>query len=78
MKLILEDIKIANALKDLNITFYLTGNKGHIRGLILKGLRPSRLSRNGFTALHLAAYKVTVNKEIMIGICLGLACFVIC
>ncbi|XP_075895727.1 serine/threonine-protein kinase TNNI3K [Nelusetta ayraudi] len=33
------------------------GNKGHIRGLILKGLRPSRLSRNGFTALHLAAYK---------------------
>ncbi|XP_029684460.1 serine/threonine-protein kinase TNNI3K isoform X1 [Takifugu rubripes] len=33
------------------------GNKAHIRALILKGLRPSRLSRNGFTALHLAAYK---------------------
>ncbi|KAK7888902.1 hypothetical protein WMY93_024462 [Mugilogobius chulae] len=33
------------------------GNKGHIRTLILKGLRPSRLSKNGFTALHLAAYK---------------------
>ncbi|MEQ2171654.1 hypothetical protein GOODEAATRI_013091 [Goodea atripinnis] len=24
---------------------------------MLKGLRPSRLTRNGFTALHLAAYK---------------------
>uniref|UniRef100_A0A3B4AVJ7 Protein kinase domain-containing protein n=1 Tax=Periophthalmus magnuspinnatus TaxID=409849 RepID=A0A3B4AVJ7_9GOBI len=33
------------------------GNTGHIRTLILKGLRPSRLSKNGFTALHLAAYK---------------------
>ncbi|KAE8294261.1 Serine/threonine-protein kinase TNNI3K [Larimichthys crocea] len=33
------------------------GNKAHIRALMLKGLRPSRLSRNGFTALHLAAYK---------------------
>uniref|UniRef100_A0A671UWZ9 Serine/threonine-protein kinase TNNI3K n=1 Tax=Sparus aurata TaxID=8175 RepID=A0A671UWZ9_SPAAU len=33
------------------------GNKAHIRTLMLKGLRPSRLSRNGFTALHLAAYK---------------------
>uniref|UniRef100_A0A8C3G2V5 Serine/threonine-protein kinase TNNI3K n=1 Tax=Cyclopterus lumpus TaxID=8103 RepID=A0A8C3G2V5_CYCLU len=33
------------------------GNKTHIRTLMLKGLRPSRLSRNGFTALHLAAYK---------------------
>ncbi|XP_060889246.1 serine/threonine-protein kinase TNNI3K isoform X2 [Labrus mixtus] len=33
------------------------GNKDHIRNLMLKGLRPSRLSRNGFTALHLAAYK---------------------
>lgn len=38
------------------------GNKAHIRALILKGLRPSRLSRNGFTALHLAAYKVGVEK----------------
>uniref|UniRef100_A0AAQ6IHC8 Serine/threonine-protein kinase TNNI3K n=1 Tax=Anabas testudineus TaxID=64144 RepID=A0AAQ6IHC8_ANATE len=34
------------------------GNKAHIRTLMLKGLRPSRLSRNGFTALHLAAYKL--------------------
>lgn len=25
---------------------------------MLKGLRPSRLTRNGFTALHLAVYKV--------------------
>ncbi|XP_003439857.1 serine/threonine-protein kinase TNNI3K [Oreochromis niloticus] len=33
------------------------GNKAHMRTLILKGLRPSRLTRNGFTALHLAAYK---------------------
>ncbi|XP_067369788.1 serine/threonine-protein kinase TNNI3K isoform X2 [Channa argus] len=33
------------------------GNKAHMRTLMLKGLRPSRLSRNGFTALHLAAYK---------------------
>ncbi|XP_068447439.1 serine/threonine-protein kinase TNNI3K isoform X3 [Clinocottus analis] len=33
------------------------GNKTHVRTLTLKGLRPSRLSRNGFTALHLAAYK---------------------
>ncbi|KAM4629426.1 serine/threonine-protein kinase TNNI3K isoform 2-T2 [Polymixia lowei] len=33
------------------------GNKSHIRSLMLKGLRPSRLTRNGFTALHLAAYK---------------------
>lgn len=72
-------MNIANALNDLNdITFYLTGNKGHIRGLILKGLRPSRLSRNGFTALHLAAYKVTVNEKIQLGICPGLACVVIC
>ncbi|KAM9761522.1 serine/threonine-protein kinase TNNI3K [Menidia menidia] len=33
------------------------GNKAHMRALMLKGLRPSRLTRNGFTALHLAAYK---------------------
>uniref|UniRef100_A0A3B3UKU2 TNNI3 interacting kinase n=1 Tax=Poecilia latipinna TaxID=48699 RepID=A0A3B3UKU2_9TELE len=33
------------------------GNKAHTRTLMLKGLRPSRLTRNGFTALHLAAYK---------------------
>ncbi|KAI4828489.1 hypothetical protein KUCAC02_022574 [Chaenocephalus aceratus] len=33
------------------------GNKEHVHTLMLKGLQPSRLSRNGFTALHLAAYK---------------------
>ncbi|XP_056234897.1 serine/threonine-protein kinase TNNI3K isoform X2 [Seriola aureovittata] len=33
------------------------GSKAQIRTLMVKGLRPSRLSRNGFTALHLAAYK---------------------
>ncbi|KAL1772687.1 serine serine/threonine-protein kinase TNNI3K [Sigmodon hispidus] len=33
------------------------GNKSHIRALMLKGLRPSRLTRNGFPALHLAVYK---------------------
>uniref|UniRef100_A0A3P9INH8 TNNI3 interacting kinase n=1 Tax=Oryzias latipes TaxID=8090 RepID=A0A3P9INH8_ORYLA len=33
------------------------GSKAHVRTLMLKGLRPSRLSRNGFTALHLAAFK---------------------
>jgi len=38
--------------------FHPKGNKSHIRTLMLKGLRPSRLTRNGFTALHLAAYKV--------------------
>lgn len=38
--------------------FPLPGNKAHIRTLMLKGLRPSRLTRNGFTALHLAAFKV--------------------
>lgn len=40
------------------ITHLWPGNKTHIRTLMLKGLRPSRLSRNGFTALHLAAYQV--------------------
>ncbi|XP_029393230.1 serine/threonine-protein kinase TNNI3K isoform X4 [Mus pahari] len=33
------------------------GNKSHVRALMLKGLRPSRLTRNGFPALHLAVYK---------------------
>ncbi|XP_034036694.1 serine/threonine-protein kinase TNNI3K [Thalassophryne amazonica] len=33
------------------------GNKSHVSTLMLKGLRPTRLSKNGFTALHLAAYK---------------------
>lgn len=31
---------------------------------MLKGLRPSRLSKNGFTALHLAAYKVFFYKAL--------------
>lgn len=31
---------------------------------MLKGLRPSRLTRNGFTALHLAAYKVKSIKQL--------------
>lgn len=43
-------------------TFLSKGNKSHIRTLMLKGLRPSRLTRNGFTALHLAAYKVNYFK----------------
>ncbi|KAM8873883.1 serine/threonine-protein kinase TNNI3K isoform 3-T3 [Spinachia spinachia] len=33
------------------------GSNTDMRTMMLKGLRPSRLSRNGFTALHLAAYK---------------------
>ncbi|CAG01450.1 unnamed protein product [Tetraodon nigroviridis] len=41
----------------LHLCCVCEGSKAHIRTLILKGLRPSRLSRNGFTALHLAAYK---------------------
>ncbi|XP_053360783.1 serine/threonine-protein kinase TNNI3K isoform X4 [Clarias gariepinus] len=40
----------------LHLCCICAGNKNHIRTLILKGLRASRLSRNGFTALHLAAY----------------------
>lgn len=45
-----------------NVTYLCPGNKAHMRTLILKGLRPSRLTRNGFTALHLAAYKVQRSK----------------
>ncbi|MCI4380443.1 hypothetical protein PGIGA_G00240160 [Pangasianodon gigas] len=40
----------------LHLCCICAGNKSHIRTLMLKGLRASRLSRNGFTALHLAAY----------------------
>lgn len=47
---------------DFFSTFPSKGNKSHIRTLMLKGLRPSRLTRNGFTALHLAAYKVNYFK----------------
>uniref|UniRef100_G3VUG8 Serine/threonine-protein kinase TNNI3K n=1 Tax=Sarcophilus harrisii TaxID=9305 RepID=G3VUG8_SARHA len=46
--------------------FLIQGNKSHIRSLMLKGLRPSRLTRNGFPALHLAVYLVSrlgpINK----------------
>ncbi|CAJ0914915.1 unnamed protein product, partial [Ranitomeya imitator] len=38
-------------------------NKSHVRTLMLKGLRPSRLTKNGFTALHMAAYKD--NSELL-------------
>ncbi|CAI5776934.1 serine/threonine-protein kinase TNNI3K isoform X1 [Podarcis lilfordi] len=46
-----------NGLSLLHLCCICDGNKSHIRTLMLKGLRPSRLTRNGFTALHLAAYK---------------------
>uniref|UniRef100_A0A8C4TUR6 Serine/threonine-protein kinase TNNI3K n=1 Tax=Falco tinnunculus TaxID=100819 RepID=A0A8C4TUR6_FALTI len=46
-----------NGLSLLHLCCICGGNKSHIRTLMLKGLRPSRLTRNGFTALHLAAYK---------------------
>ncbi|XP_044296756.1 serine/threonine-protein kinase TNNI3K isoform X2 [Varanus komodoensis] len=46
-----------NGLSLLHLGCICNGNKSHIRTLMLKGLRPSRLTRNGFTALHLAAYK---------------------
>lgn len=49
-------------VSDFFSTFLSKGNKSHIRTLMLKGLRPSRLTRNGFTALHLAAYKVNYFK----------------
>uniref|UniRef100_A0A3Q2Y192 Serine/threonine-protein kinase TNNI3K n=1 Tax=Hippocampus comes TaxID=109280 RepID=A0A3Q2Y192_HIPCM len=42
----------------LHLCCVCKGNKGHISSLMVKGLRPSRLTKNGFTALHLAAYKV--------------------
>ncbi|XP_078524798.1 serine/threonine-protein kinase TNNI3K isoform X2 [Lissotriton helveticus] len=46
-----------NGLSLLHLCSACGGNKSHIRTLMLKGLRPSRLTRNGFTAIHLAAYK---------------------
>ncbi|XP_017584872.1 PREDICTED: serine/threonine-protein kinase TNNI3K [Corvus brachyrhynchos] len=50
-----------NGLSLLHLCCVCGGNKSHIRTLMLKGLRPSRLTRNGFTALHLAAYKDNVE-----------------
>ncbi|XP_009992882.1 PREDICTED: serine/threonine-protein kinase TNNI3K-like [Chaetura pelagica] len=46
-----------NGLSLLHLCCICGGNKSHVRTLMLKGLRPSRLTRNGFTALHLAAYQ---------------------
>uniref|UniRef100_A0A8C4LFC0 TNNI3 interacting kinase n=1 Tax=Equus asinus asinus TaxID=83772 RepID=A0A8C4LFC0_EQUAS len=46
-----------NGLSLLHLCCICGGNKSHIRTLMLKGLRPSRLTKNGFTALHLAVYK---------------------
>uniref|UniRef100_A0A8K9XTP0 Serine/threonine-protein kinase TNNI3K n=1 Tax=Oncorhynchus mykiss TaxID=8022 RepID=A0A8K9XTP0_ONCMY len=46
-----------SGLSLLHLCCMCGGNKVHIRTLMLKGLRPSRLTRNGFTALHLAVYK---------------------
>nr|XP_020824230.1 serine/threonine-protein kinase TNNI3K isoform X4 [Phascolarctos cinereus] len=45
-----------NGLSLLHLGCICGGNKSHVRSLMLKGLRPSRLTRNGFTALHLAVY----------------------
>ncbi|XP_040262638.1 serine/threonine-protein kinase TNNI3K isoform X1 [Bufo bufo] len=52
-----------NGLSLLHLCCICGGNKSHIRTLMLKGLRPSRLTKNGFTALHMAAYKD--NSEIL-------------
>ncbi|XP_041506315.1 serine/threonine-protein kinase TNNI3K isoform X1 [Microtus oregoni] len=46
-----------SGLSLLHLCCVCGGNKSHIRALMLKGLRPSRLTRNGFPALHLAVYK---------------------
>uniref|UniRef100_A0A8C6QFF6 Serine/threonine-protein kinase TNNI3K n=1 Tax=Nannospalax galili TaxID=1026970 RepID=A0A8C6QFF6_NANGA len=46
-----------NGLSLLHLCCVCGGNKSHIRALMLKGLRPSRLTRSGFPALHLAVYK---------------------
>uniref|UniRef100_A0A8C5R0I6 TNNI3 interacting kinase n=1 Tax=Leptobrachium leishanense TaxID=445787 RepID=A0A8C5R0I6_9ANUR len=46
-----------NGLSLLHLCCICGGNKAHIRTLMLKGLRPSRLTKNGFTALHMAAYR---------------------
>ncbi|XP_028918705.1 serine/threonine-protein kinase TNNI3K isoform X2 [Ornithorhynchus anatinus] len=50
-----------NGLSLLHLGCICGANKSHIRTLMLKGLRPSRLTRNGFTALHLAVYKDSVE-----------------
>uniref|UniRef100_G3PEC0 Serine/threonine-protein kinase TNNI3K n=1 Tax=Gasterosteus aculeatus aculeatus TaxID=481459 RepID=G3PEC0_GASAC len=49
--------RTAKGLSLLHLCCVCGGTKTNMRTLMLKGLRPSRLSRNGFTALHLAAYK---------------------
>ncbi|XP_014004991.1 serine/threonine-protein kinase TNNI3K isoform X2 [Salmo salar] len=49
--------RTGSGLSLLHLCCMCGGNKVHIRTLMLKGLRPSRLTRNGFTALHLAVYK---------------------
>ncbi|XP_038649521.1 serine/threonine-protein kinase TNNI3K [Scyliorhinus canicula] len=46
-----------SGLSLLHLCCICNGTKIHVRTLMLKGLRPSRLTRNGFTALHLAAFK---------------------
>nr|XP_042136126.1 serine/threonine-protein kinase TNNI3K isoform X7 [Peromyscus maniculatus bairdii] len=46
-----------SGLSLLHLCCVCGGNKSHVRALMLKGLRPSRLTRNGFPALHLAVYK---------------------
>uniref|UniRef100_A0A803WFP4 Serine/threonine-protein kinase TNNI3K n=1 Tax=Ficedula albicollis TaxID=59894 RepID=A0A803WFP4_FICAL len=51
------NFRTRDGLSLLHLCCVCGGNKSHIRTLMLKGLRPSRLTRNGFTALHLAAYK---------------------
>uniref|UniRef100_A0A8B9GT70 TNNI3 interacting kinase n=1 Tax=Astyanax mexicanus TaxID=7994 RepID=A0A8B9GT70_ASTMX len=54
-----------NGLSLLHLCCICGGNKSHIRTLMLKGLRPSRLTRNGFTALHLATYKVHLPSNFL-------------
>ncbi|XP_059122478.1 serine/threonine-protein kinase TNNI3K [Peromyscus eremicus] len=46
-----------SGLSLLHLCCVCGGNKSHVRALMLKGLRASRLTRNGFPALHLAVYK---------------------
>ncbi|XP_069795533.1 serine/threonine-protein kinase TNNI3K [Narcine bancroftii] len=58
-----------NGLSLLHLCCICNGNKAHVRTLMLKGLRPSRLTRNGFTALHLAAFKA--NAELVTGLLHG-------
>ncbi|XP_057243347.1 serine/threonine-protein kinase TNNI3K [Malurus melanocephalus] len=57
------NFRTENGLSLLHLCCVCGGNKSHIRTLMLKGLRPSRLTRNGFTALHMAAYKN--NEELL-------------